>query len=80
MQWQHLNTVSTGRRTLLGEKKLVDDNVVRINLILRQFLDKSFRLVKRQELGYTDTDKSRLLLNAVSGPIQLEWTVYVQGP
>ena len=33
------------RLTLLREQKLVDDDVVRVNLVLRQFLDQSFRLV-----------------------------------
>ena len=49
--------------TLLWEDQLVDDDVVCVNLVRRQFLDESLRLVQRQELGNADADESGLVLH-----------------
>jgi hypothetical protein len=51
------------RLTLLWEDQLIDDDVVRVNLVRRQLLDKSLRLVQRQELRNADADESGLVLH-----------------
>lgn len=49
--------------TFLGEDQLVDDNVVGVDLVLRQLLNQSLGLIERQELGDADTDKGGLVLS-----------------
>lgn len=49
-------------RTGFGEEKLVDDDIVRVDLVRGEFLDEAFRLVQGQELGYADADERRLFL------------------
>ena len=39
-----------GMPTLLREEELVDNDVVRVDLVLGEFLHQTFRLVQRQEL------------------------------
>lgn len=43
----HSPVIGAGQLTRFGEEKLVDDNVVRVNLVVCQLLDESFRLVQR---------------------------------
>jgi hypothetical protein len=50
--------------TLLWEKQLVDNNVVRVDLVRRQLLDQPFGLVQGQELGDADANKGGLVLEA----------------
>ena len=52
----------TGRLTGFREEKLIDDDIVRVNLVRCQFLDKTFSLVKWQELRDANTNKGRLFL------------------
>lgn len=40
---------------------LIDNDVVRVNVIFGEILDKPFRLVEAEKLGNTDTDKGGLL-------------------
>lgn len=61
---------STLELTRLGEEKLVDDNVVRVNLVFGEFLDETLGLVERQELGDADTDKGGELLR---GEVSADW-------
>lgn len=58
-----------GGRTGFGEEELVDDDVVRVDLVLRQFLDEPFRLVQREELGDADADECCLFLIRVSSGV-----------
>lgn len=51
-------TVVTG----LGEKQLVNDNVVSVDFVGSEFLDKSLGFVEGEELRDADTNKSRLFL------------------
>lgn len=53
-----LFTVVTG----LGEKQLVNDNVVSVDFVGSEFLDKSLGFVEGEELGDADTNKSCLFL------------------
>ena len=53
-------------RTLLREEKLVDDDIMRIDLVLRQLLNQPLGLVQGKELGDADTDECRLFLSDVS--------------
>ncbi|KAG5457649.1 MAG: hypothetical protein BJ554DRAFT_2279, partial [Olpidium bornovanus] len=48
--------------TLLWEKQLVDDDVVRVNIVRSEFLNHAFRLVEREKLGDADADKRRFVL------------------
>jgi hypothetical protein len=54
--------VSSGRHTFLWEEKLVDDDIVRVDLISGQFLHQSLGFIKRQELGNANADESRFFL------------------
>ena len=56
-----LFTGMSSMRTLLWEQELVDDNVMRINLVRCELLHEALRLVQRQELRNTYTDECRLL-------------------
>ena len=49
-------------RTCFREQELVDDNVVRVDFVLRQLLDEALGLVQRQEFRDADADKRRLVL------------------
>lgn len=49
-------------RTLFRIQQLVDDDVMGVDLIGRQLLDQTLRLVKRQEFRDGDADESRLVL------------------
>lgn len=44
------------------EDKLVDDDVVGVDLALSQLLDQPFRLIQGQEFGDAHTDESCLFL------------------
>lgn len=46
----------------VGEDKLVDDDVVGVNLALGQLLDQPLRLIQGQKLGDAHTDEGRLFL------------------
>ena len=54
--------VSSGQHTFLWEEKLVDDDIVRVDLISGQFLNQSLGFVERQELGNANADERRLFL------------------
>ena len=49
-------------RTVLGEQELVDDDVMRVDLVLGELLHQPFRLVQREELGDAHANKRGLLL------------------
>lgn len=48
--------------TLLGEQKLVYNDVVGVNFIRGQFLNETLRFVEGQEFGYANADKCRFFL------------------
>jgi len=48
--------------TRLWKQKLIDDDVVRVDLVRGEFLHEPFRLVQGEELGYADADERRLFL------------------
>jgi uncharacterized radical SAM superfamily Fe-S cluster-containing enzyme len=50
------------RRTVFGKEKLVNNDVVRVDLVRGQLLDEPLGLVKRQELRYADADEGCLFL------------------
>lgn len=50
------------RRTVLGKEQLVDDDVVRVDFVRRQFLYETFRFIEGQEFGYADADERGLFL------------------
>ena len=47
------------------QDKLIDDDVVRVDVRLGQLLDESFRLVQRQELSDAHAHECRHLLNSI---------------
>lgn len=50
------------RLVSVGEHELVDDDVVRVDATLGQFLDQTLGLVQRQELSDAHTDEGGLFL------------------
>ena len=58
---------ATKSRTLLGENQLVDDDVVRVNLVLRELLNQSLCFVERQEFRDANADESGLVLSSRGG-------------
>lgn len=49
-------------RTLFREEELVDDDVVRVDLVLGELLHETLRLVQRQELGDAHANERGLFL------------------
>lgn len=50
------------RPVRVGENQLVDDDVVRVDATLGQFLDQPLRLIQGEELGDTYADEGGLFL------------------
>lgn len=59
------------------KNQLVDDDVVRVNATLGQFLDQSLRLIQGEELGDTHTDEGGLFLKKASRGIRAGSTVKI---
>lgn len=55
------------RPVRVGENQLVDNDVVRVNATLGQFLDQPLRLVQGEELGDAYADEGCLFLMKVRG-------------
>ena len=49
-------------RTCFGEEELVDDDVVRVDLVGGELLDEAFCFVEGKELGDADADECCLFL------------------
>jgi hypothetical protein len=52
--------------TFYGKDKLVNDDVVCVDLIRRELLHKSLRLIERKKLRNADADERRLVLKESS--------------
>lgn len=61
----HSHMTLGNRRNLLtwfGEEQLVDNDVMRVNLVVGELLNEAFCLVQRQELGNAHADECCLVL------------------